>query len=341
MDVIASTAFGVNVDSNNNPDDPFVKNAEKFISVTLTSPVFMILFFLPFLIKPLGRMFGLSVMDWENQIFFRDVVVREINKRTTQRTDYVDFLQLMMEAHQDVDITGDTKQRKISLTTSEIIANSLIFFFAGYETTATALSLLAYRVALNQEIQDRIFQEIDEKLQGEKPNYDNVQELEYLDMCINETLRMYPPAARFDRTCTHDTEICGIPIQKGLNVFVPVYAIHHCSDYWKDPEEFDPERFSPENKRTINPLHFLPFGYGPRNCLGMRLALLEIKIAFARIIQDLKFSAGKNTKVRYLCRFVFLYELCIPILSLIILQIFCMNCLSNFYTIHVILLNCA
>ncbi|KAK3102135.1 hypothetical protein FSP39_009074 [Pinctada imbricata] len=229
MDVIASTAFGINVNSNKNPQDPFVDNASRFVANEITS--------------------------WK--VFV------------------------------------------IRMTFKEILANALIFFFAGYETTAATLSFLSYELAHNQDIQDKLYKEIMENIGEEEPGYDNVSKLPYLEMCINETLRKYPPAFRVDRICTRDTELLDFKIPRGMIVTVPIYAIHHSPDLWEDPETYDPNRFLPENKATMTQFQFIPFGYGPRNCIGMRLALLEAKIAAVAVLKKFRFLVGDKTKVYY------------------------------------------
>ncbi|KAK3102689.1 hypothetical protein FSP39_013152 [Pinctada imbricata] len=129
------------------------------------------------------------------------------------------------------------------MTFQEILSNALIFFFAGYETTASTLSFLAYELAHNQDIQDKLFEEVMKNVGEDEADYDNVSNLPYLDMCINETLRKYPPALRLDRTCTHDTDLLGLKVPKGMVVNVPIYAIHHSPDLWENPDKFDPDRY--------------------------------------------------------------------------------------------------
>lgn len=161
----------------------------------------------------------------------------------------------------------------------------LIFILAGYETVATALSFTLFLLATHPEICQKVQMEIDEKIGNDAPTYDNVQGLTYLDMCINESLRLFPPGFLIDRVCTEDTVTQGIHIPKDMVITFPIYAIHHDPDIWPEPEEFQPERFSTEKKDSRHPFAFLPFGNGPRNCIGMRLALLELKVTVAYILK--------------------------------------------------------
>ena len=121
--------------------------------------------------------------------------------------------------------------------------------------------------------------------------------MKYMDMVIDETLRMYPPASRLDRVASNDYEYEGIKIKKGQVVGVAIYAMHHDPDLYPNPEKFDPNRFSDENKKNRESVAFLPFGAGPRNCIGMRFALIEIKLLLASILSKYRFLPCDKTPV--------------------------------------------
>ena len=186
------------------------------------------------------------------------------------------------------------------LTDDEVIAQAFVFFIAGYETTATALSYCSYELALNQDVQDKLYREI-KSFQDENGtiHYENLSKLPYLDAVISESLRKYPPAMRVSRTASQKYQLgnTGITLDKGSNVNILIYAIHHNEEYYDSPEKFQPERFLPENRHQIEPYTYLPFGSGPRNCIGMRFALLEAKLALVKIISKFKLVKSKNTKV--------------------------------------------
>uniref|UniRef100_A0A8C8Z482 unspecific monooxygenase n=1 Tax=Prolemur simus TaxID=1328070 RepID=A0A8C8Z482_PROSS len=127
--------------------------------------------------------------------------------------------------------------------------------------------------------------------------YDAVVQLEYLDMVVNETLRLFPIAGRIQRVCKKDVEIKGLFIPKGVVVIIPTHVLHWDPKYWPEPKEFRPERFSKNNKDNIDPYLYLPFGVGPRNCIGMRFALISIKLAIVKILQNFSFKPCKETQV--------------------------------------------
>uniref|UniRef100_A0A914C730 Cytochrome P450 n=1 Tax=Acrobeloides nanus TaxID=290746 RepID=A0A914C730_9BILA len=120
-------------------------------------------------------------------------------------------------------------------------------------------------------------------------DYDDITKLKYINQVVQETLRMYPPAARSNRLCTKPITINGIHFDKDVAFSIPVYAIHHDEKYYPDPYKFDPDRFAPEEKAKRDPLTYLPFGYGPRNCIGMRFAYFEIWMTLAHLLKNYRF----------------------------------------------------
>ncbi|XP_060083510.1 cytochrome P450 3A24-like isoform X2 [Ylistrum balloti] len=288
MDVIATTAFGLDVDSQNNPNDPFTENAQAYSD-------------------PKSLAFIVIIVSGASA-FFKRVTEKAMKERRKSPGEYHDFLGIMVNAEagnekseQEETVTapeGDSVNQSAltsnTLTEDHVTAQAILFFLAGYDTTANTLSFLIYHLAIYPEVCDRLLLEIDETLQGESPNYDNVANLSYMEMCIHETMRLFPVAARIDRMASNDVTIGNIKIPKGMIINIPVGAIQRDPEYWPDPEKFDPERFTPEAKAGRDPYVFLPFGTGPRNCVGMRLAILEMKIAVIRILQ--KYRPVKCTK---------------------------------------------
>lgn len=119
-----------------------------------------------------------------------------------------------------------------------------------------------------------------------------------MDMVIDETLRMYPPAPMLDRVASNDYEYEGIKIKKGLIVAIPIYALHHDPDIYPEPEKFIPERFNDENRKSRESVAFLGFGAGPRNCLGMRFAMVELKLLITTILAKYRLVSCEKTPVK-------------------------------------------
>ncbi|KAK9508017.1 hypothetical protein O3M35_007768 [Rhynocoris fuscipes] len=191
----------------------------------------------------------------------------------------------------------------IEITTNLLVAQCFVFIVAGYETSSSVLSFAFYELALNQDIQDKLRKEIDEvtKNNGGEVDYQILNEMHYLDQVISEVLRKYPTAPLLERKCSKDFIVQNNPeliIEKGTKVWIPVYSLHHDPKYFKNPDNFDPDRFSPENKLSIVPFSYLPFGEGPRHCIGMRFGLLQTKLGIYTVISKYKVIPTEETPKR-------------------------------------------
>jgi len=157
------------------------------------------------------------------------------------------------------------------------------------------LTNLLYNLALNEDIQDKLRQEILKASKGEEIDFETVTGLPYLQQCISETLRLYPPVLTIDRQCNKTTSYEGLRIQKGTFVTVPIYAIHQDPEFYPNPQIFDPERFSPVEINKRDPMTYLPFGEGPRACIGAIFALEEIKILVSHLLSQFSFRRTIET----------------------------------------------
>ncbi|NXF01135.1 CP3AC protein, partial [Smithornis capensis] len=299
MDVVASTSFSVNVDSMSNPNDPFVTNIKKFLQFSFLSPLFLFIVLFPFIVPVLEKM-KVTLLPSEVMDFFKNVFIKIKKERgKSSSTDRVDFLQLMIES-QSSDDGSKSAEANLDKTLSdeEILAQSLIFVFAGYETTSSTLSYIAYNLATHPDVQQRLQDEVDANLPNKAaPTYNAITQMEYLDMVVNESIRLYPAGGRIERVCKKTVELNGVTIPKGMVVMIPAFMLHHDPEYWPEPDEFRPERFSKENKERFDPYTFLPFGAGPRNCIGMRFALLVMKVAVVVMLQNFSFRTCKDTPI--------------------------------------------
>lgn len=156
-----------------------------------------------------------------------------------------------------------------------------------------------YLLAKYPSIQEKLINEVKNLQDEDIENWSVVNNLVFLNAVVNETLRFLPLAARIDRRCVQDVNINGIQITKGTLIIIPVYAMHHDPDHFEDAHLFKPERFLPGYTGKDNSDAFLPFGTGPRNCVGMRFALMGIKFALVRILRELKFEWDPSTKVSF------------------------------------------
>ena len=287
MDNIASCAFGVNCNSFTDPNSKFALMAASLNSFDKLSMVrFVAECLLP---SRIAALVPTPVEKAGN--FFRDVVVKTMAHRERNPSSTLDFLQLLMD-------TKDKDGKRV-LSDRSIVAQSVLFLIAGYNTTATLLTFAAYCLALDQEIQQRVQQEVDEAIARHGGlAYDAVMDMPYLDRVLAETLRMYPPASRIERVCTKTYTLPGtnVHVPAGTVVIIPVYALHRDPDHYPDPLRFDPDRFLPEEKEMRHPCAYIPFGSGPRNCIAQRFALFEAKIALASILREMKLKPTPKTQ---------------------------------------------
>ncbi|XP_056421985.1 cytochrome P450 3A9-like isoform X2 [Hyla sarda] len=294
MDVVTSSSFSVNIDSLNKPNDPFVTQTKKLLKLGLFSPMLLLVVIFPFL-NPILEGLNVNFFPKDFLNFYMNAVTSFKAKRQKgEHSGRVDFLQLMLDSRVEDD-SGLKKEQK-ALTDEEITAQSIIFLLAGFETTSMTLTNVFYNLATHPDVQKKLQEEIDSHLSDKaSPTYDILKQMEYLDMVIQETLRMYPPAGRLERVSKQTVEINGVTIPKGTVCMIPTYVLHHDPEFWTEPEEFHPERFSKENKETHTPYTFLPFGDGPRNCIGMRFAMLSMKVAITAILQHFSCRPCKDT----------------------------------------------
>ncbi|XP_058013527.1 cytochrome P450 3A9-like [Ahaetulla prasina] len=307
MDVVTSTSFGVDINSMNNPKDPFVKQIKKLTKFRAFDPRIVLAFMFPGLM-PIFNALDLTAFPKEALNFFAKSFSKMKESRLKEgQGSRVDFLQMMIDSQNNNKDSVKNGKNSTSngldhsykgLTDKEILAQAFIFIFAGYEPTSNSLGYMAYSLATHPDVQRKLQEEIDTVLPDKAPlTYDAIMQLEYLDMVLNETQRVYPLGGRIERVCKTDVEINGMTIPKGTVVMIPPLVLHRVPEYWPEPEEFRPERFSKENKENIDPYTYLPFGAGPRNCIGMRFALVTMKVAIAVIMQRFSFKVCKETPI--------------------------------------------
>ena len=203
-----------------------------------------------------------------------------------------DLLHLMLQAR-------DENRDTYPLSNDEIVTTVMTIMLAGFETTGSTLSFLAYELATNPDTQAKLVKEINDyyELNSDASLYDAAENIEYVDMVMNEVMRMYPvvtPTRECNKTCAVTDDLV---IEEGTIINVPLLLLHRNPKYWPNPDQFDPERFDPNKEQTYPPYTYLPFGDGPRYCLGKRYALLQSKMAIVSIFKDLHFKKAPETEV--------------------------------------------
>ncbi|XP_070151623.1 cytochrome P450 9e2-like [Polyergus mexicanus] len=293
-DVIATTAFGISVNSMKDQNNEFYVRG---IEMTKTFSGFLIMFKLMFMrvFPRFAKLLGMTgFASTSTAEFFKRIIKETIKIRDEQAITRPDMIHLLMQARD--------KQNGPNMTLDDIVSQAFIFFFAGFETSSTLMCFIAHELAINRDIQDRMWEEVQQHLaEDNEISYESLSKMTYMDMVINETLRKYPPVIFTDRLCIKNYELppsqpdCkSVIVESGSIMVISVYGLHHDSKYFPDPDKFDPERFSEENKHNIVPYTYLPFGHGPRKCIGNRFALMETKILIAHLLQ--KFILKKTEK---------------------------------------------
>lgn len=186
-----------------------------------------------------------------------------------------DILHFLMEARK-------AATESIPITDQDIIGQSYLFLVAGFDSVSLLITFTFYELAINPEIQEKLFNEIRENVIDSKLNYNVVTEMKYLDMVISEALRKWSPIPSTDRQATKDFIIKAknpgekeLVVEKGMSIGVPIASIHLDPKYFPEPEKFKPERFSEANRGSFNNNAYMPFGIGPRFCIGKCRACLN------------------------------------------------------------------
>ncbi|MCB2137006.1 MAG: cytochrome P450 [Rhodobacteraceae bacterium] len=203
----------------------------------------------------------------------------EARRRTGQRP-LPDLLDLLLD--------GEDPETGRRMTTSELRDNLLTFIVAGHETTALTLAWALYLCAFDPAVQARARQEATAALQGRAATAADLVNLRYIRQIVDETLRLYPPAAFLSRTARRSDTLCGREVRPGDTVMLPIYALHRNHKLWPDPDRFDPDRFA--DPKSIDRFSYLPFGDGPRICIGASFALQEAVIILATLLSRFHFA---------------------------------------------------
>ena len=218
---------------------------------------------------------------------FERRVTEIIQQRRNSGERHDDLLQMLLESRYE-----DTGE---GMNDRQVFEESAILFVAGHETSANAMTWMWYLLSQNPEVVARIRQELDEVLNDRKPSFEDLPKLSYCTQVIEETMRLYPPAWVTDRVALADDEFEGIKIPKGVMLVTYFYGVHHAANLWPDPERFDPDRFDKERRKQQHPYAYVPFGGGPRLCIGNSFAMMEMQIALVAMIRayDFELASGQ------------------------------------------------
>ncbi|XP_062562149.1 probable cytochrome P450 6g2 isoform X2 [Armigeres subalbatus] len=300
-DVIASTFFGIQANCLNDEDSEFRYYGRKIFEYGPKRALNMAaFFFMPELVPYLG--FKLFPRDTEH--FLKTIIEQEIGRRETSGENRGDFIDSMIALKNNGATIG--VEEKIPLEGDILVAQAATFYMASFETTSSVLSFTLYELTKNPEIQQRLRDEITSCIHtyGHDLPYEClVNEMPYLGMVISEAARLYPVLPFIERQCSLPEGATGYKLEpfhsfvvpNKMPILVPIYAIHRDPKYFPDPLRFNPERFSKENIGNIVPCSYMPFGVGPRTCLGSHFGTLQIKVAIVRLLSKYKIIRSEST----------------------------------------------
>jgi cytochrome P450 len=211
-----------------------------------------------------------------------ETIYRIIRARRALGEDTGDVLSMLLDAR-DADGSG--------MTDVEVRDEAMTVFLAGHETTANAMAWCWLLLARHPDVADRLRAEADAALGGRTPTFEDLRALPYALQVFKEALRLYPPAYFIGRQATRELRLGAHRLPAGSLAFVNIYGMHRRPDVFAEPSRFDPERFAPEREKQLPRLAFMPFGAGPRVCIGNHFALMEGQILLATLAQRIRFAS--------------------------------------------------
>ncbi|CAK9797731.1 Probable cytochrome P450 6a20 [Anthophora plagiata] len=307
LDIIMSVAFGITCDSFNNPKNIFHQMGKKAFApnafwntLCICAPEVFEIFSMPYNERAFTKNF--------NKLF-KETVEHRISNNIVRK----DFLNLLIQLIENGYVAADdassdntniSKTEGNKLTMTEAAAQAYVFYLAGYETSSTTATFCLYELAKNQDVQNKLREEIRKVIKEHGGlTYAALHDMNYLQKVISETLRKYPPVIILNRICTKEVQLkeTDLHIPVGTPIIIPIIGLHGDAEIYPEPEKFDPERFSEENVKTRHSYAYLPFGEGPRICIGLRFGMTQTKVAIVSVISKniMKLAPGTPTTLDF------------------------------------------
>ncbi|XP_076375887.1 cytochrome P450 9e2-like [Megalopta genalis] len=290
---VANAGLGIEGFSYENEPPP---NSFHSIGLMMFNPSYLTLMIstIVFLNPSIGNFLGIPLLGKHLDAFFRQVVHENLNFRRKDQSPKHDFFQVMIGQENS---EGEMNEERIA-------ANILSLFFDGFEATRLTIAFVGYQLAKHPEIQEKLRNEIRTTIATNDGvlTFDALKELKYMDQVISESQRRHSAMVFLKKVCTNECELIGsdglsVLMKPGMDVYIPIVPVHHDPEYWNDPDVFDPDRFSEERKEDIEKMTFLPYGEGPRMCVGMKIAMLFIKTCLASLLNNYKIEMSPKTTV--------------------------------------------
>ncbi|XP_069672361.1 cytochrome P450 6k1-like isoform X2 [Periplaneta americana] len=301
-DIIASCAFGIACNCLKDPDAEFRQWGRKVFEPTTKQKIRDLIYIL---FPSLAVFLKVPFFPKEITKFFTRIVKETVEYREKNDVKRNDFMQLLIQLKNTGNVDDKNQNKETddveTLSLIEIASQAFMFFTAGFESSSTTMSFFLYEMALNPKIQKCVQDEVDDVLENHNGTitYEAIMEMHYLDKCISETLRKYPSVPFLNRVCTKAYKIpdTDVIIEEGINVLIPTMALQYDPQHHPDPEKFSPGRFSEKIKSQRHQYTYLPFGEGPRICIGMRFALMQIKVGLVFLLSQYQFLVCEKTSI--------------------------------------------
>ncbi|XP_067627256.1 cytochrome P450 6a9-like [Eurosta solidaginis] len=297
-DVIGNCAFGIECNSLQDPNAEFRVMGRKIIG-SRRHGALINAFINSF--PNLARRLRMAIMPQDITDFFLRVVRQNVEYRERNCVHANDFMSILMDLNKGKHLKSENDQLR-ALSVSEMTAQAFVFFVAGFETSATTMAFALYELALQQDIQNRLRLEIEETIKQHNDDftYECMEDMQYMKQVLAETQRKYPIAPNLMRQAANDYMVPGHPkytIKKGMMVTIPTIGIHYDPDIYPEPDKFDPTRFTPNVVKQRESVDWLPFGDGPRNCIGTRFGMMQMRCGLVYLLRQYKFTTCEKTQI--------------------------------------------
>ncbi|XP_047510752.1 cytochrome P450 6g1-like isoform X2 [Pieris napi] len=283
-DIIAAASLGIQTTATLSGEDPVRSITKELMAFNWYRGIsWSTIFFYP----KLANLFRFQFFPAASTKFFDKILQTVTKQRLKEKTDFNESKDLL-----DALITlKDGLGTEEEYSDDVVLAQAISFVFGGFETSGSTLSFALYELAYHPDVQEKLYRELNEANKSQDLDFGTLYHLKYLNCIIKETLRKYPPLGWLDRVAAKDYKIDDkLTIPAGTPIYVNAVGMHYDSDFYPDPETFNPDRFLPDNEKDIKQFTYMPFGEGPRSCIGRRFGEITIRSALSSLVLNYKLN---------------------------------------------------